>query len=121
MGANRKTSDELDRRGSFEKDAARGRARASEPKPVGGLGAPPPDFLVTDSNGLKLKQAWLDLEAATASVKLTSADRIHFELTARLLYRTRRYDAKVSESTALIQGPRQTRPYAGRSLTGTGS
>lgn len=102
MGRNRKTSDELDRKGAFDRNPSRGRSRANEPKPPAGIGEPPPEFLAKSMEGEKLLRAWRDLEATTASVRLTAADRLHFEVTARLLYRTRRYDAKVSESTALI-------------------
>lgn len=101
MGRNRKLTAELDRKGSFEKDPDRGRARALEPEPEGGLGAPPPDFLL--SHRLELRRAWDDLVAATASVKLTSADRLHFEATARLMYRTRQSTAKTGDFTALTQ------------------
>jgi hypothetical protein len=86
MGRQRKPTSELDRRGAFDKNPERGRERANEPVVTDPLGDPPAEFLRKDSlHADRLLTAWKDLLSAAQEVKLTRADRIGFELAARLL------------------------------------
>ncbi|QMV19682.1 hypothetical protein GOB94_14020 [Granulicella sp. 5B5] len=101
MGRHRKSTAELERKGAFNHDPARGQARSLEPVVTGPLGPPPPDFVPEGTelgyrNKAKLLQAWRDLEAATKEVLVTSADRLHFETTARLLAQSREPGAPTS-------------------------
>lgn len=97
MGAQRKTTAELERKGAFDKNPARGRDRAAEPVPIGELGPPPESFL-RDS---KLLEAWNELLEETKDILLTNADRGHFEMTARLRVRCRSYRAKTGDFAQL--------------------
>jgi hypothetical protein len=90
MGRARKSTEELERRGAFDKDPQRRKSRANEPVCRDVIGPPPGDFTHKASpTSQGLLQAWNDLLAAAKEVRLTSADRIVVEATARLLYQTR--------------------------------
>lgn len=102
MGRLRKTTEALDRSGAFDKNPARGRARAAEPQPKDALGPPPPDFTNPHSpNSLQLLRAWNELLVETKEVFLTSADRGHFEMTCRLRVRCRSLNAKTGDFAQL--------------------
>lgn len=102
MGRQRKSTAELDRRGAFEKNPARGRERADEPVVKESLGEPPPEFLKKDSlHADRLLAAWRDLASAAQEVRLTRADRIAFELAARLLVVCRYGSPKSSDWSQL--------------------
>src|ERR1700761_9251430 len=90
MGRARKSTEELERRGAFDKDPQRRKSRAREPVCTDVIGPPPLDFTSSTSPTSRgLLQAWNDVLAAAKEVRLTSADRIVVESTARLLYQTR--------------------------------
>ena len=98
MGRLRKTTAELDRKGAFDKNPQRGRARAGEPTPTGPLGPPPAEFLDPHSPTARDHlRAWNELLDEAKEVKLTSADRGHMEMTARLRVRCRRPGAKTGD------------------------
>jgi hypothetical protein len=98
MGRPRKPTDELDRRGAFDKNPKRGRERANEPVVNDELGDPPADFLNAKSpTSLGLLACWNDVVAAAKEVKLNRGDRIHVEMTARQLYKCRRDGAKAGD------------------------
>lgn len=101
MGALRKSTAELDRKGAFDRNPARGRARAAEPQPKDPLGPPPADFYSKYADGPKLLEAWNELLVETKEVFLTSADRGHFEMTCRLRVRCRRMSAKTGDFAQL--------------------
>lgn len=65
--------------GAFEKNPARGRARANEPAPEGDIGDPPAAFSLSE------KLAWKEIADTCHSGVLCRADRIVVELAARLL------------------------------------
>lgn len=98
MGQRRKNTDELGRRGAFDKNPKRGLERANEPVVVDELGLPPADFLDAKSpTSIALKACWDDIVAGAREVKLSRADRIHVEMTARQLYKCRRPSARSSD------------------------
>jgi hypothetical protein len=98
MGRRRKSTEELDRRGAFDKDPKRGLERANEPVVNDELGLPPADFMNAKSpSSLSLRACWEDIIAGAREVKLTRADRIHVEMTARQLDKCRRPGAKSSD------------------------
>jgi hypothetical protein len=98
MGRQRKTTAELDRRGAFDHDPKRGRARADEPVVLDELGPPPEEFLKrTSPTSVALLECWNDILAGASEVRLTRADRIHVEMTARQLYKCRRPGARSSD------------------------
>lgn len=102
MGRPRKPTSELERRGAFDKDPARGRARKTEPIVLRELGGPPPEFLNDKSpTSIELLRCWNDVVAACAEVHLTAADTLHVEMTARLLYVCRRPGAKSGDRNTL--------------------
>ena len=78
-GRPRTATNVLELKGAFRKNPDRGRARAHEPKPIGGIG-PAPKLEV-----LTFEQAW-DLIVATAPPGvLTSRDRLYVRVAAELL------------------------------------
>ena len=98
MGRQRKSTEELERRGAFDHNPARGRDRSAEPVVTDELGDPPADFLNPKSpTSLALLGCWNEIVAAAREVRLTRADRIHVEMTARQLYKCRRYGAKAGD------------------------
>jgi hypothetical protein len=101
MGAQRKSTAELERKGAFDKNPARGRARAAEPVPLGTLGPPPESFLSKYDPGPQLLAAWHELVEESKEVLITSADRGHFEMTCRLRVRCRRSGAKTGDFAQL--------------------
>jgi hypothetical protein len=102
MGRLRKSTEELDRKGAFDKDPARGRARAEEPVPTAALGDPPRDFCNPKSpTSLEYREIWDNLLVEAKEVRLTSADRTHFEMTCRLIYRCKRNGAKTGDFAQL--------------------
>ena len=98
MGRLRKTTAELERTGAFDKNPKRGRERAAAPEPEGEIGPPPPGFCNPHSpTDLALREIWFELLQNAKEVRLTSADRIHVEMTCRLIYRCRRPGAKTGD------------------------
>lgn len=79
MARPRTATNVLELRGAFKKNPARGRERAHEPKPLGGIGPAPKLEILT------FEAAW-DLIVATAPPGvLTSRDRLYVRVTAELL------------------------------------
>lgn len=102
MGRPRKTTQELERSGSFEKHPERKAARAHEPKPQGPLGPPPTRFLRPESAvAIRELEAWEELIRMVPPGGLTSADRWWCERAAVLMARSRYQTLKASEETAL--------------------
>jgi hypothetical protein len=98
MGRLRKTSEELERKGSFKTHPERARARAKEPDCKDPLGPPPDEFLKKDSiTAERLLNAWKELLLATKEVRITSADRPHFIMTCRLMVRCNLSGAKTGD------------------------
>ena len=65
--------------GAFEKNPARGRARAGEPDPVGEIGEPPAALSLPE------RAAWNEICTISHAGVLCRADRLAVELAARLL------------------------------------
>jgi hypothetical protein len=102
MGTLRKTTAELERKGAFDKNPQRARARASEPVVKTALGPPPASFTNPHSPSARdLLEAWNELLDETKEVLITSADRGHFEMTARLRVRCRRPGATTGDFAQL--------------------
>jgi hypothetical protein len=95
VGRQRKTSDELERRGAFDKDPKRGLQRANEPVVNEDLGPPPAEFLKANSpTAVDMLACWNEILICAREVRLTRADRIHVEMTARQLYKCKRPGAR---------------------------
>lgn len=102
MGRSRKTSEELERKGAFDKNPQRARERALEPVVSGSLGPPPATFTNPNSpTAREHLEAWNELLEETKEVLITSADRGHFEMTARLRVRCRRPGASTGDFAQL--------------------
>ena len=83
MARNRVSTEVLATKGAFEKDPARGRARAGEPKPVGDLGQPPKIL------NAKQKRIWREFEPLVPAGVADSSHRMVFELLICLMTRLR--------------------------------
>lgn len=79
MSRPRKPTAMLQLVGAFEKNPARGRARANEPTPEGGIGEPPATFSPDE------KSAWAEIVSTSHAGVFCRADRISVEIAARLL------------------------------------
>jgi phage terminase small subunit len=95
MGRPRKPTELLERSGAFKKDPARGQARADEPIPQSPLGDPPAHL------NAEQRVIWYELAAEAKEVRLTSADRTHFEMTVRLTARCRGEEANTGDFAQL--------------------
>lgn len=91
MGRPRKPTNILNLTGAFDKNPARRKARANEPKDLGELGDPPQRL-----NAEQLK-AWNEIVENAAYGVLTKSDRHSLEITAVLL-------AEFWETGALMTG-----------------
>jgi hypothetical protein len=92
MARNRVSTEVLATRGAFEKDPARARARAGEPKPVGVLG-PVPKHL-----NARQKKVWRELERIATPGVAALSDRWAFELLACLMTKFRDGQATAGEA-----------------------
>ena len=99
MGRNRQTTDQLERSGSLKRNPKRTASRRTEPVSKDALGAPPRDI----AESPELFQCWSDVLFATKEVKLTSMDRLHVEMTARLVYKCRQPGARASDFSELVR------------------
>lgn len=89
MGRNRKPKAIAERDGSFEKHPERKAAYENEPKPSGPLGPPPPSFDPQSHTGGRLLAIWNEIVDQAPPGVLSSADRLHVEMTCRIIYRVR--------------------------------
>src|ERR1700674_597175 len=92
MARNRVSTEVLAAKGAFEKDPARGRARANEPKPVGNLG-PVPKHL-----NARQKKVWRELEQIATPGVVALSDRWAFELLVCLMTKFRDGQATAGEA-----------------------
>jgi phage terminase small subunit len=79
MGRPRKPTNILQLKGAFKANPSRRRARDSEPVPKAGIG-PAPDYLSEAE-----KQAWDYLVGIVPNGVLFDSDRVHLEMTSRLM------------------------------------
>lgn len=101
MGRNRKPKALAERDGSFEKHPERKAAYANEPKPEGPLGAPPASFDPDGFTGSRLLAIWEEIVTQAPPGVLTSADRLHVEMTCRIIYRIRYQTPKSGDFNSL--------------------
>ena len=97
MGRNRKTKAAAGRDGTFEKHPERRAAYENEPKPAGPLGAPPASFDTGSYTGSRLLAIWEEVVSQAPAGVLTSADRLHVEMTCRAIFRIRWLTPKASD------------------------
>lgn len=97
MGRPRIPTEELERRGAFEKNPARGEAREGEPKPEKLIGDPPAHFTEPQ------KDAWREVVSRCHEGVLSDADSLAVEMAAVLLaqFRAAPDDFAVSKITRL--------------------
>jgi hypothetical protein len=92
----------LEMSGALKKNPQRAAERANEPQPTEPIGDPPADFLREHSlEASRHLAAWKDIVAQVPDGVLTSADRAHVEMTARVMARTRIPGAKSSDFALL--------------------
>jgi hypothetical protein len=96
MGARPKSTADLERKGAFDKNPARGRDRAAEPQPKGDLG-PPPEEWKYSADSLKLNAAWKELLRETEGFLITAAHRGLFVATCQLRVRCNRSTARTGD------------------------
>jgi hypothetical protein len=101
MGRNRKPKAVAERDGSFEKHPERKANYEHEPKPGGPLGAPPASFDASSFTGSRLLAIWNEIVSQAPSGVLTSADRLHVEMTCRIIYRIRHLTPKSGDFNSL--------------------
>jgi hypothetical protein len=101
MGRNRKPKAIAERDGSFEKHPERRANYENEPKPTGPLGAAPKEFDPDGFTGSRLLAIWNEIIAAAPPGVLTSADRLHVEMTCRIIYRIRHQTPKSGDFNSL--------------------
>ena len=100
MGRNRQPRAVAERNGSFEKHPERKANYEHEPKPEGPLGAPPAGFDETYT-GSRLLTIWNEIVAQAPPGVLTSADRLHVEMTCRIIFRIRHQSPKSGDFNSL--------------------
>ena len=98
-GKKSQTTDQLERSGTLRDHPGRYKHRAAEPVCKDPLGPPPRDFAVS----AELFACWTEVLEATKEVKLTSADRLHVEMTARLVWKCRQPGAKAADYAELVR------------------
>jgi hypothetical protein len=101
MGRNRKPKAVAERDGSFEKHPERKANYENEPKPGGPLGAPPAMFDAESFTGARLLAIWNEIVSQAPPGVLTSADRLHVEMTCRIIYRIRYQTPKSGDFNSL--------------------
>jgi hypothetical protein len=101
MGRRRKTEAEHQLNGTFEKHPERKAAYEKAPKPKGPLGDPPASFDPKSFSGDRLIAIWHEVVAQAPPGVLTSSDRMHVEMTCRLIYRIRHLGAKSGDYSRL--------------------
>lgn len=93
----------LEAKGAFAKNPARGRARSGEPRSTGGLGDPPPYFMIQEpETGFRkagiLRELWREI-GATAPW-LDAANRGQVETLCRIRYAIRLGEGKLNVNAA---------------------
>jgi hypothetical protein len=101
MGRNRKPKAIAERDGSFEAHPERKANYLNEPKPDGPLGAPPPSFKPDEYTGSRLLSIWNEIVSQAPPGVLTSSDRLHVEMTCRLILRVRTGAAKSGDFNSI--------------------
>ncbi len=100
-GRPRKTKAEMLLTGADEKHPERMADRGDTPKPKGPLGDPPASFNPQSPSGSALIEIWHELVAQVPAGVLTLSDRMHVELTCRLMLRVRSTQAKSGDYSRL--------------------
>jgi hypothetical protein len=101
MGRRRKTEAEHELNGTFEKHPERKAAYKNAPRPKGPLGDPPACFDPDGYTGSKLIAIWHEVVSQAPSGVLTSSDRLHVEMTCRLIYKIRHQSPKSGDFAKL--------------------
>jgi hypothetical protein len=101
MGRNRKPKAVAERDGSFEKHPERKANYENDPKPGGPLGAPPASFKAEEFTGARLLGIWNEIVSQAPPGVLTSADRLHVEMTCRIIHRIRYQTPKSGDFNSL--------------------
>jgi hypothetical protein len=101
MGRNRKPKAVHELSGTFEKHPERKAAFANEPKPKGPLGDPPKSFDPEGFTGSRLLEIWNEIVSQAPPGVLTSSDRLHVEVTCRIIYRIRYGTAKSGDFSSV--------------------
>lgn len=100
-GRPRKSKSEMEMLGADVKHPERMDDRGDAPKPGGPLGDPPASFNPQSPSGAALIEIWKELIAQVPPGVLTVSDRMHVELTCRLMLRVRTKEAKSGDYSRL--------------------
>jgi hypothetical protein len=100
-GRRRKTKAEMVMTGADVKHPERMDDRADAPKPEGPLGPPPASFNPQSPSGSELIKIWDELVSQVPPGVLTVSDRMHVELTCRLMLRVRTKEARSGDYSRL--------------------
>lgn len=84
MARPRKPTNVLELKGAFKHDPSRGRERENEPAPKAGIGPPPPHLAADE------QKVWDEIVGLAPVGVFGDCDRMHVEVTARLMALLRR-------------------------------